>query len=68
MSWRVAFEYPNGDKVIASSSLGKRLLRHWQHEYERVMLHNSENEKNNLLMEAFNGMTLFDNYKGITKQ
>jgi hypothetical protein len=64
--WRLEINYPNGDRVVTSSDFRQSLVAKW-HQVARFMREPlSDFERDNLLMEAFNGATLFDGYKGIT--
>lgn len=63
--WRVAVDYPNGDKVLVTNDFRFKLLAKWKDVVAQEEL--NEEQKNNLLMEAFSGMTRFDNHRGVSK-
>lgn len=66
--WRLEIHYPNGDKVVSSSDFRQSLLAKW-HQVNRFYREPlSEGERNSLLMDAFNGMTLFDYHPGLTQR
>lgn len=65
--WNVKVTYPDGQKVILSSTYAEQLLHAWNEYHPCTKQPTTANERNEILWQAFSGMTLFDGYAGISK-
>jgi hypothetical protein len=66
-NWKVKVVYPNGQRVVASSTFTGKLLFAWNEYCQGMFQLMSENEKQQLTWEAFEGMTRFDYRKPLSK-